>query len=163
VLNVALSKRISFANRYRSRSALLCLLASLKSLVIVDPKLDTAPRTINPKANRPGAVSRLSGEFWTSSPNLKKRESRAIVAVVTNPAYCNIVTSKVTYPLHVPRGHVPRAKQGGDERRAPASTIATPNTVSTVGRDEGTIRAYIKNQEIADQQLDQLQLKLGSP
>jgi putative transposase len=35
--------------------------------------------------------------------------------------------------------------------------------ISTVGRDEGTIRAYIKNQEMADQQLDQLQLKLGSP
>ena len=35
--------------------------------------------------------------------------------------------------------------------------------VSTVGRDEETIRTYIKNQEMADQQLDQLQLKLGSP
>src|ERR1700740_325095 len=35
--------------------------------------------------------------------------------------------------------------------------------VSTVGRDEETIRAYIKNQEMADQQLDQLHLKLGSP
>jgi putative transposase len=34
--------------------------------------------------------------------------------------------------------------------------------VSTVGRDEETIRAYIKTQEMADQQLDQLQLKLGS-
>ena len=34
--------------------------------------------------------------------------------------------------------------------------------VSTIGRDEETIRTYIKNQEIADQQLDQLQLKLGS-
>ena len=34
--------------------------------------------------------------------------------------------------------------------------------VSTVGRDEETIRTYIKNQEMADQQLDQLQLKLGS-
>jgi REP-associated tyrosine transposase len=34
--------------------------------------------------------------------------------------------------------------------------------VSTVGRDEETIRAYIKNQEIADKQLDQLQLKLAS-
>ena len=34
--------------------------------------------------------------------------------------------------------------------------------VSTVGRDEETIRAYIKNQEIADKQLDQLQLKLVS-
>jgi hypothetical protein len=31
--------------------------------------------------------------------------------------------------------------------------------VSTVGRDEETIRTYIKNQEIADKQLDQLQLK----
>ena len=34
--------------------------------------------------------------------------------------------------------------------------------VSTVGRDEEKIRAYIKNQEMADQQLDQLQLKLPS-
>jgi putative transposase len=34
--------------------------------------------------------------------------------------------------------------------------------VSTVGRDEEMNRAYIKNQEIADQQLDQLQLKLAS-
>jgi putative transposase len=34
--------------------------------------------------------------------------------------------------------------------------------VSTVGRDEETIRAYIKNPEIADKQLDQLQLKLVS-
>ncbi len=34
--------------------------------------------------------------------------------------------------------------------------------VSTVGRDEEMIRNYIKNQEIADQQLDQLQLKLAS-
>ena len=31
-----------------------------------------------------------------------------------------------------------------------------------VGRDEETIRTYIKNQEIADKQLDQLQLKLVS-
>jgi hypothetical protein len=31
-----------------------------------------------------------------------------------------------------------------------------------VGRDEETIRTYIKNQEIADKQLDQLQLKLAS-
>jgi putative transposase len=34
--------------------------------------------------------------------------------------------------------------------------------VSTVGRDEETIRTYIKNQEIADKQLDQLQLKLAT-
>jgi putative transposase len=34
--------------------------------------------------------------------------------------------------------------------------------VSTVGRDEETIRAYIRNQEMADKQLDQLQLKLAS-
>ena len=34
--------------------------------------------------------------------------------------------------------------------------------VSTVGRDEEMIRAYIKNQEMVDQQLDQLQLKLAS-
>ena len=32
--------------------------------------------------------------------------------------------------------------------------------VSTVGRDGETIRAYIRNQEMADKQLDQLQLKL---
>jgi putative transposase len=34
--------------------------------------------------------------------------------------------------------------------------------VSIVGRDEEAIRTYIKNQEIADKQLDQLQLKLAS-
>ena len=34
--------------------------------------------------------------------------------------------------------------------------------VSTVGRDEETIRTHIKNQEIADKQLDQLQLNLAS-
>jgi putative transposase len=34
--------------------------------------------------------------------------------------------------------------------------------VSTVGRDEEMIRTYIRNQEMADKQLDQLQLKLAS-
>ena len=34
--------------------------------------------------------------------------------------------------------------------------------VSTVGRDEEMIRTYIKNQEMADRELDQLQLKLAS-
>ena len=34
--------------------------------------------------------------------------------------------------------------------------------VSTVGRNEEMIRAYIRNQEIADEELDQLQLKLAS-
>ena len=34
--------------------------------------------------------------------------------------------------------------------------------VSTVRRDEEMIRAYIKNQEMADQRLDQLQLKLAT-
>ena len=34
--------------------------------------------------------------------------------------------------------------------------------VSTVGRDEEMIRPHIKNREIADKQLDQLQLKLAS-
>jgi putative transposase len=34
--------------------------------------------------------------------------------------------------------------------------------VSTVGRNEEMIRAYIRNQEIADKELDQLQLKLAS-
>ena len=34
--------------------------------------------------------------------------------------------------------------------------------VSTAGRDEETIRTCIKNPEIADKQLDQLQLKLAS-
>ena len=34
--------------------------------------------------------------------------------------------------------------------------------VSTVGRNEEMICAYIRNQEIADKQLDQLQLKLSS-
>ncbi len=35
--------------------------------------------------------------------------------------------------------------------------------VSTVGRNEEMIHTYIKNQEMADKQLDQLQLKLASP
>ena len=34
--------------------------------------------------------------------------------------------------------------------------------VSTIGRDEEMIRAYIRNQEMADKQLDQLQLKFPS-
>ena len=34
--------------------------------------------------------------------------------------------------------------------------------VSTIGRDEEMIRAYIRNPEMADTQLDQLQLKLPS-
>ena len=34
--------------------------------------------------------------------------------------------------------------------------------VTTVGRDEETIRAYIRNQELADQQLDQLELKISA-
>ena len=33
--------------------------------------------------------------------------------------------------------------------------------VSTVGRNEEMIRAYIRNQELADKQLDQMQLRLG--
>ena len=32
--------------------------------------------------------------------------------------------------------------------------------VSTIGRDEEMIRAYTRNQELADKRLDQLQLKL---
>ena len=35
-------------------------------------------------------------------------------------------------------------------------------SVSTVGRNEEMIRAYIRNPEIADKELDQLQLKLAS-
>ena len=34
--------------------------------------------------------------------------------------------------------------------------------VTTVGRDEEMIRAYIRNQEIADQQLDQFELKISA-
>ena len=34
--------------------------------------------------------------------------------------------------------------------------------VSTVGRDEETIRAYIRDQEMVDKQLDQMQFKLAS-
>jgi putative transposase len=34
--------------------------------------------------------------------------------------------------------------------------------VGTVRRNEEMIRAYIRNQEIADKELDQLQLKLAS-
>jgi len=32
--------------------------------------------------------------------------------------------------------------------------------VSTVGRDEAVIRAYIRSQEIEDQRLDQLKLEI---
>ena len=35
--------------------------------------------------------------------------------------------------------------------------------VSTVGRNEDMIRTYIKNQEMADKQMDQLHLKLETP
>src|SRR6516165_5733124 len=34
--------------------------------------------------------------------------------------------------------------------------------VTTIGRDEEVIRAYIRNQELADQQLDQLELKISA-
>ena len=34
--------------------------------------------------------------------------------------------------------------------------------VTTVGRDEEVIRLYIKNQELADKHLDQLEMKLGA-
>ena len=34
--------------------------------------------------------------------------------------------------------------------------------VTTVGRDEEMIRAYIKNQETADQQLDQFELTISA-
>jgi putative transposase len=34
--------------------------------------------------------------------------------------------------------------------------------VTTVGRDEEVIQAYIRNQELADQQLDQLELKISA-
>ena len=34
--------------------------------------------------------------------------------------------------------------------------------VTTVGREEEVIRAYIRNQELADQKLDQLELKISA-
>ena len=34
--------------------------------------------------------------------------------------------------------------------------------VTTVGRDEEVIRAYIKNQELADQRLEQFELKISA-
>ena len=34
--------------------------------------------------------------------------------------------------------------------------------VMTVGRDEEVIRAYIRNQELADRQLDQFELKISA-
>ena len=58
------------------------------------------------------------------------------------------------------------AKSGGVERKLRNflghKFWARGYFVSTVGRDEETIRVYIRNQEIADKQLDQLQLKLAS-
>jgi putative transposase len=34
--------------------------------------------------------------------------------------------------------------------------------VTTIGRDEEVIRAYIRSQELADQELDQLELKIAA-
>jgi putative transposase len=34
--------------------------------------------------------------------------------------------------------------------------------VTTVGRDEKMIRAYIRNQDVADQQLEQFELKISA-
>ena len=34
--------------------------------------------------------------------------------------------------------------------------------VTTVGRDEEVIRAYIRNQELADRQLEQFELKISA-
>ena len=35
--------------------------------------------------------------------------------------------------------------------------------VTTVGRDEGVIRAYIRNQELADRQLEQFERRFQQP
>jgi hypothetical protein len=54
------------------------------------------------------------------------------------------------------------------ERGAESAQLSWPQVlgqgyfVSTVGRDEQMIRSYIKNQEMAGQQFDQLQFRLGS-
>jgi putative transposase len=47
-------------------------------------------------------------------------------------------------------------------RKFLAQILGEGGFVSTVGRNEAMIRAYIRNQEIADKELDQLQLKLAS-
>jgi len=39
---------------------------------------------------------------------------------------------------------------------------ATNSGRADIGRDEEVIRAYIRNQELADQQLDQLELKISA-
>jgi hypothetical protein len=50
-----------------------------------------------------------------------------------------------------------------EARYAPSSyPTARGYFVTTVGRDEEMIRAYIRNQEIADQQLDQFELKISA-
>ena len=41
-----------------------------------------------------------------------------------------------------------------------AQVLGARRFVTTVGRDEKVIRAYIKNQELADQQLEQFELKI---
>ena len=49
-----------------------------------------------------------------------------------------------------------------NQARGPVFQWARGYFVTTVGRDEETIRVYIRNQEIADQQLDQLELKISA-
>jgi hypothetical protein len=55
-----------------------------------------------------------------------------------------------------------RAERGTQAAEFSGPQILGEGFVSTVGRDEETIRAYIRNQEMADKQLDQMQFKLAS-
>jgi REP element-mobilizing transposase RayT len=55
----------------------------------------------------------------------------------------------------------PQRRREPGKPRAGSQILATGYFVSTVGRNEETIRAYIRNQEMAGKQLDQLHLKLS--
>ena len=48
--------------------------------------------------------------------------------------------------------------QTSSARRATPAQVGSRYFVSTVGRDEEMIRAYIKNQEMQDRELDQLSM-----
>jgi putative transposase len=54
--------------------------------------------------------------------------------------------------------HIARSYMGRRKNFTGQHFWARGYYVSTVGRDEATIRAYIKNQEQEDQRLDQLNL-----
>jgi hypothetical protein len=59
--------------------------------------------------------------------------------------------------------HLNRARADVERKiRSRPQILGARTLVTTVGRDEEVIRAYIRNQELADQQLDQLELKISA-